>query len=1796
MLTTITTGRSEVDSGTKDAVNPPSAADTSQDFIPADYVRGIFNREMGVTLSNYLAGSPRDEAMKNLTQEAVNLYTKRVLRELVQNAFDGAGGDEARILVRLERNDSPGTLQIANTGRGFTPSNVDAVSSPAMSNKTPGNYIGHKGLGFRSVELLSDRVEIHSMLGAARVGATAFDGFRFRFATDGDQEAWLVDRGHVSLTTELVDRVHRLQLPVPVTFPAGELDHLAKEGYATLVHLPLRDEAAVASASAEIGLLVDNAAPVSLFLRGLKELRIQRIGPNVDEPDEVLGRDSKRLEIEIPVEGATVEEVTAEGSRYLVARMPVDDPDFRASVAEAVARRYPVEQWGEWKGTPEVSIALRLGGPAREGVVYAFLPMNRRSPFNGHVDAPFHPDADRKDIDTENPLNRFLLGQVAELCVRVAVAIAQSGIHVAEWEAAVVDAIAWTAEAELVEEACERLGIEVGALPVPGMRRGEEGLRWSQMDEVIDWPDDRFFYLRRSLAVRVCGLPILPAGLGATRIEALAEFAESTGFTLDAGWSDWREWAPAFAANLAGRRKLTRGDWEQFYADLAKMPEALDHLHGTAIFRLEDGSLANANEEERSAELEVFITASAEGETVRNRRKLGGASTPPDSVTKRILIADQGLSWPPSVAEAFIKAGLATRYDLPRVLSRLRTLLGPKPRRASIVAALGWAFAVWRDHRSPDVEASIRKAELAVPVARGGTRKAGEAYFGVGWRDTHGDALSDFLAHVHDDLASVRHLRDGQLAAWDDWDLRDRGSASDWTQFLRLLGVRDGLAVQFVREIKRSIGEWVSIRLNPDAEIPNKSLIGPWWRSAIHSTSPWSGFRYQSGHYSTGNTLYILPAQAAQPEMSDEAKTAYCTLVTSALGEIRGDQFRTSLDRTSGNSDTVGFPSPLAAFLRQASWLPVSSGEGPTWRRPDECWYAQKGEQLPRFVPRLLRAARDVLDSSKTARERMVGKLGLRLWNEQASAPARLEELGRIATEGVGEADLDAFRKAHREAWQDWHSLDPRPALPDFVTLVADRGGRPVGVGGGDTKENARTIHVGDGSDVAREQLVSALGHDLLVVPPGTAADVVVALSKVRSDRFVPLDQAILTVRADGEEVAPGQGHRAIVADGREWLAEIAVLVLEFNDTLSSRNTAKSRQALYDAFSRLRVVFADRITVEMGEVEGALPDVLGGVLALPDADNPTILIQGESTFDWAVLTRLARSFASALRKPSLELPFRLTFLELERSIGGAEGPFARPTDEQIAQALGHPASRVREVKRSLRTSNRSLFELLIPLVYVLGGATAARRLREREDRLVDDHDIETLLVMEGLDRQTVTRLIAAARSADSLDSLRREFAIQFVDFNGALAELGSPWEPLDLGPALRTQFAKWLEANRVFLEERVRDRHADAYASGGSLEPYLKAKTLDWATFDEKWPARYDDLSDAVVEARIDELLVDAEGDAPEEPGPPLDEMRRQNHATLTDGLDRIARIVSVWIARNAPMSPATQLAQRDQVGRTALASGAMDFAPLGPADLPACLARAGLWPQDMPQTLELQELQLSEADLAAKEVQEENDRQTKLKERRTVTFGKTEVDGGETDGLQKVAEALETVLSSAAFQKRSGAAELVPLTGGRGGGGNGGKRKPPARDPEYSSEEQRVLLGFAGELAAYRYLRRAVRAFSDGYWISSMGRRYLGLQPMNDSDGYDFHVRRSRGPDLFYEVKAHTGDPGYVDLERSQVEAALTFADETRGIWRILYVPWVKDPELITVHELCNPYSDEGRRLFRQKGNEAVRLEMRRA
>jgi len=261
------------------------------------------------------------------------------------------------------------------------------------------------------------------------------------------------------------------------------------------------------------------------------------------------------------------------------------------------------------------------------------------------------------------------------------------------------------------------------------------------------------------------------------------------------------------------------------------------------------------------------------------------------------------------------------------------------------------------------------------------------------------------------------------------------------------------------------------------------------------------------------------------------------------------------------------------------------------------------------------------------------------------------------------------------------------------------------------------------------------------------------------------------------------------------------------------------------------------VTVEIDQRDGALPDILDGVLAVPHPEFPTLIVQGPSDdLDWSVLARISRGLPMALGRSSLAMPFRVAFLEIDRAQPERQASLERPSDETIALALGHPLVRVQEIYRSLRSTNRSLFDLLVPAAHVLLGEGAALAMLAKEDALLEDAEIAAILVRNGAETQAAQHLIGLCRDAEGLDEVRRMLGIEFGSFNRTLSELGPPWVPLRFEERLKKSFDKRKDARRTELQQIVRDAFVAIFDAGDALDRYNELRRLDWVTFDDEWP------------------------------------------------------------------------------------------------------------------------------------------------------------------------------------------------------------------------------------------------------------------------------------------------------------------------------------------------------------------------
>ncbi len=104
------------------------------------------------------------EGWLGITDEVARDYAGRFVTELIQNAHDAHDPErtDGEIDIVFDPREGPsGTLYVANKGRPFNYGDLCSISVLARSSKHPGQGIGNKGVGFKSVFLVSDAPEVY---------------------------------------------------------------------------------------------------------------------------------------------------------------------------------------------------------------------------------------------------------------------------------------------------------------------------------------------------------------------------------------------------------------------------------------------------------------------------------------------------------------------------------------------------------------------------------------------------------------------------------------------------------------------------------------------------------------------------------------------------------------------------------------------------------------------------------------------------------------------------------------------------------------------------------------------------------------------------------------------------------------------------------------------------------------------------------------------------------------------------------------------------------------------------------------------------------------------------------------------------------------------------------------------------------------------------------------------------------------------------------------------------------------------------------------------------------------------------------------------------------------------------------------------------------------------------------------------------------------------------------------------------------------------------------------------------
>jgi len=1632
--------------GTGSAARPASPSDIVLAESP-NRIRDHFGRRARYNPTKSLTALTRQ-----LTQE----YEDRFLVELVQNAYDAHahGSRGGRVHVRLDERAAAGpVLYVANTGRPFDEHNFDGLTNVAQSSKPPGEGIGNKGVGFRSVLQVCDTPEIYSVDLAGE--GPGFDGFCFGFATDaqirlmaGDDDRYVAVKKDFS----------RYLLPVQATPDDPYLQELRKEGMVTAIRLPLGTAEGAALARAQVLRLLEADPPIALFLDRLASIAVEHLPAEGPAVQEVVGRVVE--DVPTPAGAPELRWITTSGRRYLTATRSLPAADVRDVVLRAIAANGQLEpSWAQWDSDVEVSIAVEPGsdGPDDGPVMYTYLPMRVRSPLHAHLHAPFHTRMARLDLNESSLFNSHLLDIAAALAADTLALLAAGGapsLDEASRRAAAADLISWHSDHfPRLEAALARGGGRAAAAAVLPCH-GPAGPGWASPREVRAWSAAGLSTLTEDAVGRHALL--LDPDLGPRRTARLKHVCRrSLGQDLDASDAELARWVELVAAGL---ESAPANKWNRFLADVARAFDGRDAkaLQGRRILLDDKRRIQRAGPWETGggspADPPVFLppgragphaAAADDDELTRVPRSFKGALAFLHEDIKVRTRTGSGAPARTAVGDLFRNGDLVEPFELSAVLSHLGRLLATTKSTRTYAQALSWVYA--QETASRSKISDLSRLGLRVPTDGGRWIPAAEAVFSPGWKTPRAKTLADLVKHAADRSPTVRAVGEAAIRPAADWPFRIR-DVDAFRDFLNRCGVKDGLFPVGLRPRTpgKMDGEW----FEPAVIAARYGLDDPVW--AAHAEESRAGVWLAGPRtpYTGEPQLWTVPGQDGLERLGDAAKDALAAAVLEAVGDWPAAAYAYTFRRRSphhaNKQDLQTWPSPVRTFLERQPWIPMSdplSRDSRYFVTADNAWTFDEAasETAPRFAPLLPVEHRRRLSASPPAVARLAMS-GLRTWNTAASAPDRLAELARLTADGTAPAaEAQSIRRAAVRAWADLVRLPsaPRPApFPAGTALVVARG---AALGTAEpSSEDPPSVFVLDGAPGLAAQVLEASGLAVLAADPADGPLISARLDVVPGFRIRRASAVDAEVRLDGRSLGPSPSAGAPLLEVFGlWLVATVLTVVDVRSSRFQRITDKVLHETEARLRRIRIATGTRIELSVDGTELAASGALAQCVHIDDPSRPLLVLRDRDLVvpSWRALETVADDLAALIGQGLAASELRAAALALQRNAS----EWREPTDDELAAALRCAPETVADIRRNLRTTTDHLRWLLAPFVAAAAGLDAAALL---EAEPLDGLDAVCELVARLVGDQRAAALISAAEREETPDAIRRATSTPLGELNDALAALGRP--PLHFGEEHETALRNHVRENRQDILGRLRLRFVSAWQARSALGAYATARDFRDLAPDPSWLHEHESPTEQMLRVHVDGWIR-SKGDAPQDvPGglPPVDGVRETNRAVVDASLPKLSRLVAAWSLKHGQAVPepwAGPHAVREALG----ASGCLDFLALDRLGLLGWLVPLGLWPGGMPASGDADALGLTDSDLDRAKAVDAGRDDTRRRRRTELPFGGRTFDTA-TDELKALVEAVAESANEAFLSSRAAPVRLSDLARPGGGGGGGGGRGGP--------------------------------------------------------------------------------------------------------------------------------------------------------
>ncbi|MCI3953330.1 MAG: hypothetical protein K0R53_2830, partial [Burkholderiales bacterium] len=944
-----------------------------------------------------------------------------------------------------------------------------------------------------------------------------------------------------------------------------------------------------------------------------------------------------------------------------------------------------------------------------------------------------------------------------------------------------------------------------------------------------------------------------------------------------------------------------------------------------------------------------------------------------------------------------ISAKLAREYDTRDVLRTLAGVTRTSESEHTRAQALEWAFRLWNSGRSLS-DKETRAAGFFVPTAEGWI-PAEAAMFGGGWDTPNGKKLHALLRAAADSSPDLMQCQRRLLPEYQSWPIR-HGPQADWLRFLAAAGVADCL---------RPVGgESVAFeKIGYPANLPeaiSRAVAGMPEAVRAHWSTQLAQdclHMFSSRQYRAEVRPWRIPGQDDHDKLAPEIRREYAVQIVLAM-RVLSDEHRTfrAVRANTGAAATEPhrMSTPLSAFLTGAEWLPVTRPGGrPRFVKPGAAWYFQaEDERPPRFIDFIAHPVTSAIDAAVLEWLRDRAQLGV--FNDQKHAGRALLALSEATSTRITDIrDVRRFQDLFRRLWANVrHAGSPQPATRVPVHLRGEISG--VSKTDGDIAK----AYFDDGRDGLKKQLLEEVGEPVFDFVEGDATAVWNWINASTPGRFHRISDEPAEIFVDGSKYDDGTVGQPLSEIVGGWIIDFVVCVAEHKGSAFVQSTQNTLGKIRRAAMALTLVSGQEIQIAHGDERLPLPASLRGALALQRPHGPVLIVQSEGVVTLAQLAEGAGQLAVALGSRELANGFEAALLRLSAAQRDDTG--APPDDATIAAALGVDLDALKETRRLASGDLGSMLDLAIPLSACKGSPDITARLLDlaaQEDP--DEGDLraglEALATVLG---SSLPELEERMRHLVDLSDLKAEFALPIAQLNEAVATLGGRYKPVSNEGSHRDAWTRHLRQRLPMTVERLRERAVARFDRGEPLTPYASAR--DGALLvqpDSTWFTTYDELPEAVMDARIDRWVDDClpanQAEVPLDAT--LGEVRASNGARLREFWTKFSPLLSAWIrtptaaasagVRQAWMNPETT---RDTFAARARDSGWFDFRVLDDDRIAAWLTLEGAWPGGRPASVDLDVWGISAEAIVTSEERAKAERAEQQRRRTQVEFAGTKM------------------------------------------------------------------------------------------------------------------------------------------------------------------------------------------------------------